>query len=55
LAVWDNQATLQYAVLDCGTNHRRLERVTVAGGIPVGVDGRPGVVLRALDRGAALA
>jgi alpha-ketoglutarate-dependent sulfate ester dioxygenase len=45
LAIWDNQATLHYAVRDYGTARRRVERVTVAGDVPVGVDGRPGRVL----------
>lgn len=46
LAIWDNQATQHYAVYDYGTAHRRGERVTVAGPVPVGVDGRPSAVLR---------
>jgi alpha-ketoglutarate-dependent sulfate ester dioxygenase len=47
VAIWDNQATLHYAIYDYGDAHRRVERVTVAGGVPVGVDGRPGRVLSA--------
>ncbi|GLZ38102.1 TauD/TfdA family dioxygenase [Actinokineospora sp. NBRC 105648] len=46
LVIWDNQATLHYAVYDYHGQHRRGERVTVGGPVPVGVDGRPGVVLR---------
>ncbi|WP_406216171.1 TauD/TfdA dioxygenase family protein [Streptomyces canus] len=46
LAIWDNQATQHYAVYDYGAAHRRGERVTVAGPVPVGVDGRPSAVLR---------
>lgn len=46
LVIWDNQATQHYAVYDYGTEHRRGERVTVAGPVPVGVDGRPSAVLR---------
>lgn len=45
LAIWDNQATLHYAIYDYGLAHRRVERVTVAGTVPVGVDGRTSVVL----------
>lgn len=45
LAVWDNRATQHYAVFDYGTAHRRGERVTVAGPVPVGTDGRPSVAL----------
>ncbi|RKN44911.1 TauD/TfdA dioxygenase family protein [Streptomyces hoynatensis] len=46
LAIWDNRATQHYAVYDYGTRHRRCERVSVAGGVTTGVDGRPGVMVR---------
>ncbi|HWC38707.1 MAG TPA: TauD/TfdA family dioxygenase, partial [Acidimicrobiales bacterium] len=46
LAIWDNRATQHYAIHDYGTAHRRGERVTVAGPVPVGVDGRPSVALK---------
>lgn len=46
LAIWDNRATQHYAIHDYGSAHRRGERVTVAGPVPVGVDGRPSVALR---------
>ena len=46
LAIWDNRATQHYAIFDYGTEHRRGERVTVAGPTPVGVDGRPSVALK---------
>lgn len=46
LAIWDNRATQHYAIYDYGTEHRRAERVTVAGTVPVGVDGVPGTGLR---------
>ena len=46
LAIWDNRATQHYAIHDYGTAHRRGERVTVAGLVPVGVDGQPSVALR---------
>jgi len=46
LAIWDNRATQHCAVVDYGRAHRRAERVTVAGTIPVGIDGRPGVQLK---------
>lgn len=49
LVIWDNQATLHYAIHDYGTAHRRVERVTVAGAAPVGVDGRPGLALSSGD------
>ena len=46
LAIWDNRATQHYAIFDYGTEHRRGERVTVAGPTPVGVDGRPSIALK---------
>jgi alpha-ketoglutarate-dependent sulfate ester dioxygenase len=46
LAIWDNRATQHYAIFDYGTEHRRGERVTVAGLTPVGIDGRPSVPLK---------
>ena len=46
LVIWDNRATQHYAIFDYGSAHRRGERVTVAGPVPVGVDGRPSVALK---------
>jgi len=46
LAIWDNRATEHYAIFDYQGAHRRGERVTVAGPVPIGVDGRPSVALR---------
>jgi len=46
LAIWDNQATMHYAIYDYGGAHRRGERVTVGGPVPVGIDGRPSYLLR---------
>jgi alpha-ketoglutarate-dependent taurine dioxygenase len=46
LAIWDNRATQHYAIFDYGDAHRRGERVTVSGPAPVGVDGRPSVLLK---------
>lgn len=40
VVLWDNQATMHYAVDDYGDAERRMRRVTVRGEAPVGVDGR---------------
>ena len=40
LAIWDNRATQHYAVSDYDDQYRRLNRVTLAGDIPVDVFGR---------------
>jgi taurine dioxygenase len=40
LAIWDNRATQHYAVSDYDDQYRRLNRVTLAGDIPVDVYGR---------------
>lgn len=45
VAIWDNRATQHRVVHDFGDRPRRLHRVTIAGDIPVGVDGRPSTVL----------
>ena len=40
VAMWDNRATLHYGVMDFGEQHRIVRRVTIAGDVPVSVDGR---------------
>lgn len=40
VAIWDNRATQHYAINDYGNAHRVVRRVTVAGEVPVSVDGR---------------
>lgn len=40
VAIWDNRATQHYAVNDYGDAHRVVRRVTLAGDVPVSVDGR---------------
>ncbi|WP_431896477.1 TauD/TfdA dioxygenase family protein [Nonomuraea sp. bgisy101] len=45
VAVWDNRATQHRVVHDFGGQRRRLHRVTIAGEVPIGVDGRPSTVV----------
>ena len=40
IAVWDNRATQHYGVADYDDQFRFLSRVTLAGDVPVGVDGQ---------------
>jgi taurine dioxygenase len=40
VAVWDNRATQHYAVADFDNHRREVRRVTVAGDVPVSIDGR---------------
>lgn len=44
VSIWDNRATQHYAINDYDNRPRRLTRITLAGDIPVGVDGRPSTV-----------
>jgi alpha-ketoglutarate-dependent taurine dioxygenase len=39
VAIWDNRATQHYGVADYDNAHRRLHRVTIAGDVPVSIDG----------------
>lgn len=40
VAIWDNRATQHYAINDYGDRHRVVRRITVAGEVPISVDGR---------------
>lgn len=40
VAIWDNRATQHRAVADFGLQRRTLRRATVAGDVPVSIDGR---------------
>jgi taurine dioxygenase len=44
IAIWDNRATQHYAVADYDDQPRRLHRITLAGDIPVGINGDTSVV-----------
>lgn len=39
IAMWDNVATQHYAINDYGEHRRIMQRITLAGDVPVGVDG----------------
>ena len=45
VAIWDNRATQHYAVADFDEQPREVRRITVAGDVPVIVDGRRSEVL----------
>jgi len=45
IAIWDNRATQHYAVADYDDQRRMMHRITLAGDIPVGIDGIPSVAL----------
>jgi alpha-ketoglutarate-dependent taurine dioxygenase len=40
VAFWDNRATQHYAIADYGDQPRHVQRVTIVGDIPVGIDGK---------------
>ncbi|MDZ4876646.1 MAG: Alpha-ketoglutarate-dependent sulfate ester dioxygenase [Chroococcidiopsis cubana SAG 39.79] len=40
VAFWDNRATQHYASDDYGSQPRRVQRVTIVGDLPVGIDGK---------------
>lgn len=46
VAIWDNRSTQHYAVDDYGTQNRVVRRVTLAGEVPVGIDGQHSRTLR---------
>jgi alkyl sulfatase len=44
IAIWDNRATQHYAVADYDDLPRLLHRVTIAGDVPIGINGDSSVV-----------
>jgi taurine dioxygenase len=46
VAIWDNRATLHYAVDDYGDQHRVMRRVILDGDAPISVDGRRSRVIK---------
>jgi taurine dioxygenase len=46
VAMWDNRATQHYAVADFGEQRREVRRITVAGDVPVSLDGRRSNVIK---------
>jgi alpha-ketoglutarate-dependent sulfate ester dioxygenase len=46
VAIWDNRATQHVAIDDYGRQPRLHRRVTVAGDVPVSIDGRRSRVLK---------
>lgn len=46
VAIWDNRATQHRAIADFGKQRRLLRRATIAGEVPVGIDGRPSRVVK---------
>lgn len=55
VAIWDNRATQHRAIADFGEQARHLRRATIAGGVPVGVDGQPSRLLKPTPEPHAIA
>lgn len=49
VAMWDNRATQHKPISDYGAQHRHVRRVTLAGPVAVGVDGKQSRLLKAKD------
>lgn len=46
IAFWDNRVTQHYGIDDFGDSPRRVQRVTLVGDLPVGIDGRTSEAIR---------
>jgi taurine dioxygenase len=46
MAIWDNRATQHRAIADFGSQPRTVRRATIAGDVPVSIDGRRSVMVR---------
>ncbi|WP_176593946.1 TauD/TfdA family dioxygenase [Sphingobium sp. EM0848] len=46
VAIWDNRASQHRAIVDFGSQLRVMKRATLAGSVPVGIDGRQGRALK---------
>jgi alpha-ketoglutarate-dependent sulfate ester dioxygenase len=44
IAIWDNRSTQHYAVADYDDHPRLLHRITLAGDVPISIDGRRSIV-----------
>jgi alpha-ketoglutarate-dependent sulfate ester dioxygenase len=53
VAIWDNRATQHFALNDYGDQPRIVRRVTVAGDVPVGVDGRRSAARKRVEAAAS--
>lgn len=49
VAMWDNRATQHKPISDYGAQHRHVRRVTLAGPVAIGVDGKQSRLLKAKD------